>query len=57
MIDADAYREIARDPHLLAAATKSPEARGDLRLLAEEYEALAAHLEAKAALTNCLGGI
>ena len=57
MIDADAYREIARDLHLLAATTKSPETRADLRLLAEEYETLAAHLEAKAAPTNGLGGI
>ena len=48
MSDADEYRDIARRLRVRAAMMKSREARADLRWLAGEYEAQAAHLTATA---------
>ena len=52
MSDADYYREMARRLRVRAAMMKSREARADLRWLAAEYEAQAAHLTATAASTR-----
>jgi hypothetical protein len=55
MADADNYRKVARRLRAHAGMMKSREARADLRWLAAEYEALAAHLIAMPALTE-VGG-
>lgn len=52
MSDADEYRDIARRLRVRAAMMKSREARADLRWLAGEYEAQAAHLTLTAAPTK-----
>jgi len=52
MSDPDDYREMARRLRVHAAMMKSREARADLRWLAAEYEAQAAHLMATAAPTK-----
>ena len=57
MTDPDAYREMARDLRGRARTMKSREAQADPRLLADEYDTLAAHLAPKVAPRKSSGQV